>query len=99
MEAATSVHKSGGTPPGSMVDRIANAAVTTVPALLGIWAVVLAWNHSLHWQDVVIFFVMLMITGFGITVGFHRLFTHRSFTTGPITRGVLGAFASAGVED
>jgi stearoyl-CoA desaturase (delta-9 desaturase) len=97
MEAAT-VHRSGGTPPGSMVDRVANAAVTTVPALLGAWAVVLAWNHSLHWQDVLIFFVMLLITGFGITVGFHRLFTHRSFTTGPITRGVLAAFGSAGVE-
>jgi stearoyl-CoA desaturase (Delta-9 desaturase) len=99
LEAATAAeHKSGGTPPGSRIDRIANGSVTIVPLLLGAWAVQRAWSHSLHWQDVLIFFVMLMLTGFGITVGFHRLFTHRSFKTGPITRGVLAAFGSAGVE-
>jgi stearoyl-CoA desaturase (Delta-9 desaturase) len=99
LEAATAAqHKSGGTAPGSRIDRIANASVTIVPLLLGAWAVQRAWSHSLHWQDVAIFFVMLMLTGFGITVGFHRLFTHRSFKTGPITRGVLAAFGSAGVE-
>jgi stearoyl-CoA desaturase (delta-9 desaturase) len=99
LEAATAAeHKSGGTPPGSRIDRIANASVTVVPLLLGAWAVERAWSHSLHWQDVVIFFVMLMLTGFGITVGFHRLFTHRSFKTGPITRAVIAAFGSAGVE-
>jgi stearoyl-CoA desaturase (delta-9 desaturase) len=99
LEAATAAeHKSGGTSAGSRVDQIANAAVTTIPVLLGAWAVQRAWSHSLHWQDVVIFFVTLLPAGFGITVGYHRLFTHRSFKTGPITRAVWAGLGSAAVE-
>ena len=39
-----------------------------------------------------------MPTGLGITVGFHRLFTHRSFKTGPAIRGMFGALGSAAIE-
>ncbi len=91
-------HSSGGTTPGTNVDRLANIVVTVLPLLLVIYAGVLAWNRSLHWQSLVIFVVMFIPLGFGITVGFHRLFTHRSFKTGPITRFVWGALGSMAVE-
>ena len=32
---------------------------------------------------------MYLLTGLGVTVGFHRLFTHRSFKTSPAVRGLL----------
>lgn len=79
-------------------ERLANAAVVVIPiALLG-WAVWLAWGGVLHWQDIVVFATTYALSGIGITVGFHRLFTHRSFKAAPATRGVLAALGSSAVE-
>jgi stearoyl-CoA desaturase (delta-9 desaturase) len=39
-----------------------------------------------------------VLTGLGITVGFHRLFTHRSFKTGRVVRATLGILGSAAIE-
>jgi stearoyl-CoA desaturase (Delta-9 desaturase) len=41
---------------------------------------------------------MYTLTGLGITVGFHRLFTHRSFKTGKAVRAILAALGSAAIE-
>jgi stearoyl-CoA desaturase (delta-9 desaturase) len=80
------------------VDRLANVVVTVVPAaLLGV-AIWLAWGGTLHWQDLVVLAVSYLITGVGITVGYHRLFTHRSFKTGRPVRALFAVFGSAAVE-
>jgi stearoyl-CoA desaturase (delta-9 desaturase) len=52
----------------------------------------------LRWPDLVVLAVTYLLTGLGITVGFHRLFTHRSFKTGRALRALLGALGSAAVE-
>jgi stearoyl-CoA desaturase (delta-9 desaturase) len=80
------------------VDRIANAVVTVVPfGLLGLagW---LAWGGALHWQDLVVLAITYLLTGLGITVGYHRLFTHRSFKTGSRVRVLLAILGSAAIE-
>ena len=41
---------------------------------------------------------MYVLTGLGITVGFHRLLTHRSFKTTPVVAGVFAALGSAAIE-
>lgn len=80
------------------LDRIANVVVTVVPlGLLG-WASYLAWGGVLDWQDLVVLAFMYVLTGLGVTVGYHRLFTHRSFKTGPTMRILLGALGSAAIE-
>jgi stearoyl-CoA desaturase (delta-9 desaturase) len=56
------------------------------------------WSELLGWSDLIVFAVMYLVTGFGVTVGFHRLFTHRSFKTGPAVRGILGALGSMAIE-
>jgi stearoyl-CoA desaturase (delta-9 desaturase) len=53
----------------------------------------LAWGGALHWKDLVIFAALYVLSGFGVTLGFHRLFTHRSFKT---TRGVRAVLAILG---
>ena len=79
-------------------DRIITGAVTVVPVLaLGLVAWQL-WNVALGVSDLVVFGVMYVITGLGITVGFHRMLTHRSFRTGPRTRAAFAIFGSAAVE-
>ena len=79
-------------------DRIITGLLTVVPfVLLGLaaWQV---WNKALHWHDLLIFAMVYIPTGLGITVGFHRLFTHRSFKTYAWVRGVFAALGSAAIE-
>jgi stearoyl-CoA desaturase (Delta-9 desaturase) len=80
------------------LDRIITGLVTVVPILfLGVAAWQL-WNEALHWHDLTVFAIVYVATGLGITVGFHRLFTHRSFKTSPWLRGVFAALGSAAIE-
>jgi stearoyl-CoA desaturase (delta-9 desaturase) len=79
-------------------DRIITGIVTVVPFLaLGIvgWQV---WAELLHWSDIAVFAILYVVTGLGVTVGFHRLFTHRSFMTSRALRGVFAALGSAAIE-
>jgi stearoyl-CoA desaturase (Delta-9 desaturase) len=79
-------------------DRIITGLLTIVPFLMLGFVAWQLWGGWLHWSDFVVFGLVYIPTGFGITVGFHRLFTHRSFKTGPATRAVLGALGSAAIE-
>src|SRR3954471_20538574 len=84
---------------GSAIDRFANLAVTVVPLVLIGVAVWQSWGGLLVWQDIVIFFATLIPFGFGVTIGFHRLFTHRAFKTSAPMRllwAVLGSMALEG---
>jgi len=79
-------------------DRIITGVVTVVPFLaLGAvgWQ---AWANLLHWSDVAVFAIMYVVTGLGITVGFHRYFTHRSFKTSRPLRAIFAVLGSAAIE-
>jgi stearoyl-CoA desaturase (Delta-9 desaturase) len=74
------------------------AAIVGVPfAGLGVagW---LAWGHGLDLTDIVLASVFYLITGLGVTVGFHRLLTHRSFTAAPVLRVALAVAGSMSFE-
>jgi stearoyl-CoA desaturase (delta-9 desaturase) len=45
-----------------------------------------------------IFAVSYLLSGFGITAGYHRLFTHRSFKTYPFVRGVFAVLGSTAIQ-
>jgi stearoyl-CoA desaturase (delta-9 desaturase) len=80
------------------LNRAITAFITAVPPLLlglGAWQM---WNHGLQWRDVAIFLVMYIPVGLGVTVGFHRLLTHRSFKTSPALRGLFGILGTMSVE-
>ncbi len=77
---------------------MANVLATVVPAGLVVWAAWRAWGGALKWPDLVVLVVSYTLTGLGVTVGFHRLLTHRSFKTSPAMRGLLAALGSAAVE-
>jgi stearoyl-CoA desaturase (Delta-9 desaturase) len=80
------------------LDRFATGTVSVVPFLaLGIvcWQV---WASLLHWSDIAVFAILYVLTGLGVTVGFHRLFTHRAFATKRWLRGVLAVCGSAAIE-
>jgi stearoyl-CoA desaturase (delta-9 desaturase) len=80
------------------LDRTITGLVTLLPALAVGVAVWQAWGGWLQLSDVLVFLILYVLTGFGVTVGFHRLLTHRSFKTGPAVRAVLAVLGSAAIE-
>ena len=79
--------------------KLINGFIIVAPFIGFVAAVVVFWNGYIGWTNVAIFGVGYVLTGLGITVGFHRLFTHRSFKTYPWlsrTFAVLGSFAIEG---
>src|SRR3712207_1480740 len=62
-------------------EKAANLFVVVVPFIAFVAAVVLLWNRLVDTSDLVIFFVMYVAAGLGVTIGFHRLLTHRAFQT------------------
>jgi stearoyl-CoA desaturase (Delta-9 desaturase) len=80
-------------------ERIANLIGVVVPFLGLIAAVVLLWNQWVDWIDLTIMAVLYLFYGVGVTVGFHRLLTHRAFQTHkPVEYGfaILGSMGLQG---
>src|SRR5919198_1457299 len=65
----------------SRTERYANLAAVIVPFLGFVAALLLLWNRFVGWTDVGILVGGYVVTGLGVTVGYHRLLTHRSFAT------------------
>ena len=80
------------------VDRAITGVITAVPPLALLIVCWLSFNRELHWRDVAIFLIMYIPVGLGVTVGFHRLLTHRSFKTSAALRGILGVLGTMSVE-
>ena len=62
------------------------AQITTILAVIFpfvglVAAAILLWPSGFHWTTLGVFVGTYLLTGLGITVGYHRLFTHRSFET------------------
>ena len=79
-------------------ERIVQGISVGVPLLAVIAAGWIAWGDALHWYDLVVFALMYLFTGLGITLGYHRLFTHRSFKTTRAMRAVLAVLGSMAVQ-
>ncbi len=90
-----------GVPRGLLKARAEQAALgvfIVVPFLAVLASGVVLWGSGLSWRDVVISTVAYAVTGHGITVGFHRYFTHGSFKAGRGTRIALAVAGSLAVE-
>jgi stearoyl-CoA desaturase (delta-9 desaturase) len=77
----------------SVARRLGNLAGTILPLVGLAVAIVLLWDRMVGVRELTILFVGYLLAGLGITVGYHRLFTHRSFQT---FRAVRYAFAVLG---
>jgi stearoyl-CoA desaturase (delta-9 desaturase) len=79
-------------------ERWGNVAGVFVPGAAFVAATVLLWNEAVGLRDLVIMTVLYALTGFGISAGFHRLLTHRSFETPPAVRGTFAILGSMAVQ-
>jgi stearoyl-CoA desaturase (Delta-9 desaturase) len=95
----------GGPGPGDVqpasnewLDRFLTGLITVAPLVAVFVAGWQLWNGLLHKADVFVFVVMYVLSGLGVTVGFHRLFTHRSFKTSRALRFVFAVLGSVAIE-
>lgn len=80
-------------------EKAANLGAVVVPFLATLAAIVLLWNDLVGAGDLAIAAAMYLLTAIGITIGFHRLLTHRSFQTSKWLEyafAVLGSMAVQG---
>jgi stearoyl-CoA desaturase (delta-9 desaturase) len=80
-------------------EKTANMIGVVVPFIGLIAAVVLLWNKAVDWIDLALFATTYVAVGLGVTIGYHRLLTHRSFTTSkPVeyTFAILGSMSVQG---
>jgi stearoyl-CoA desaturase (delta-9 desaturase) len=80
------------------LERRITVVAVVVPFIAFLAALVLLWGGAVTWLDLAILAVMYLAIGFGVTIGFHRLFTHRSFEAKPWLRGTLAILGSMSVQ-
>ncbi len=88
----------GDAPRAGAGQRTIVALLAAVPVLAGGFAVVRLWSHGIGWLDLVLASVMYLVTGLGVTVGFHRLLTHRSFRPNRWLKVVLAVAGTMAIQ-
>src|SRR4051812_8591296 len=79
-------------------EQISLFSFVLIPFFAVIAAIPLLWGHGISLTDVIISFIAYAITGHGITIGFHRYFTHGSFKAKRPMRIALAIAGSAAIE-
>jgi stearoyl-CoA desaturase (delta-9 desaturase) len=79
-------------------NRLITGIVTAVPILSLFFVGWQLWASLLGWNDIFVCLLLYVLTGLGVTVGFHRLLTHRAFKTTRSIRAVLAILGSAAIE-
>jgi len=82
----------------SMLERVALAVFIALPFAAVVAAVPVAWGGWLGWHDVAIALVFYLVTGLGITAGFHRLFTHKAYKPNRALKIAMAIAGSLAIE-
>jgi stearoyl-CoA desaturase (delta-9 desaturase) len=82
----------------SRTHKIINLIGVPMPLVGVIAAVVVLWNRAVGPLELTLLVALYVLTAFGITLGFHRTFTHRALETSPAVRAILAVLGSMAVE-
>jgi len=78
--------------------RNVNLLAVLFPFVAFLAVVPMLWNEFVGWTDLALMVVLYCMSVLGVTVGFHRLLTHRSFATYRPIEYLFAAFGSMAVE-
>ncbi len=82
----------------SALQKWAVLAITVIPLVGLVSAIVSVWGWGVSARDLWIAFGLYVVTGLGITVGYHRLLTHKSFDAPPSVRAAWAVAGSLAVQ-
>ncbi len=83
----------------SLLEQLIMIVIVVAPFAAVLYAMTRLWHHGLTWKEPVMMMAFYWLTGIGITIGYHRLLTHRSFQAHPAVRFfflVIGSMAFEG---
>jgi stearoyl-CoA desaturase (delta-9 desaturase) len=80
------------------IEKGVNLAAVVIPFLAAIAALALLWNRLVDGADLAIMAAMYLLTALGVTVGFHRLLTHRAFQTSKPVEYLFAVLGSMAVQ-
>ena len=87
-------------PPQPSLYRVLLTGIVALgPLVVAVLVIGSALGNPVPWFDIALMAIFLAVIGHGVTVGFHRLFTHRSFEALrplKLTLAVLGSMAFQG---
>ena len=96
--ASSEVALSTDNEPYSRGARIGTIFAVVLPLVGFAFAMVSLWGWGFGWVDFGLLVGMYALSALGITVGFHRYFTHKSFETNAVVRFILAALGSMAVQ-
>ena len=80
-----------------LIEKFFIVVGVVVPFLATLYAIVTLWDRFVTPLDIVLLVVLYYLTGFGVTIGLHRMLTHRGFETSPLVKAIIlicGAMAA-----
>jgi len=84
--------------PEHRLERAVVLVLVIAPLLGTLFAIWLLWQRLVNWNDIALLFGMYFFTALGITIGYHRMLTHRSFEAYPAVRFCFLMLGSMAVE-
>jgi stearoyl-CoA desaturase (Delta-9 desaturase) len=72
--------------------------IVVIPLLGTVLAICLLWERVIYWSDLILLIIMYVLTMSGLTIGYHRMLTHRSFRPHPFIKFILLVLGSMAVE-
>lgn len=78
--------------------KLVNLIGVAIPPTAVLAAIILLWHRAIGPRELLIMVVLYLLTAFGITLGYHRLFTHRAFETSRAFRAIIAILGSMAVE-
>jgi stearoyl-CoA desaturase (Delta-9 desaturase) len=85
-------------PVSSRSQNVGTVVITVLPFLGLLAAVTMSWNEAVGLTDLMLFLGLYVICGFGITIGYHRMLTHRAFEAIAPLRAALLVAGSLAIQ-
>jgi stearoyl-CoA desaturase (Delta-9 desaturase) len=80
------------------IRKMVMLVVVVLPFLATLFAIALLWQRTVQWTDIALLIAFNVIAGLGVTIGYHRMLTHRSFQPHPMVKFFFLACGSMAVE-
>jgi stearoyl-CoA desaturase (delta-9 desaturase) len=78
--------------------KLGNLIAVAVPPVCLLAAIVLLWNRAIGPLELSLMIGLYFVTALGVTLGYHRMFTHRAFESSRAFRAVMAVLGSMAVE-
>jgi len=82
----------------SRAHKLANLVGVGVPPAALAAAIVLLWHRAVGPLELAVMAVLYVLTAFGVTLGYHRMFTHRALDSSRALRAILAILGSMALE-